>query len=108
MGVEYYSMSHHVESEHATSLLALNEADPKTEKFTRNFAVSEAEKAAVLGKLKGKGTAVRAPVARRTVPHQKSAASKAPVVRRKVSSGAVGVDSTDESLSDESLSDESR
>ena len=38
----------------------LNEADPNTEKFTRNFAVGEAEKAAVLGKLKGKCTAVRA------------------------------------------------
>ena len=57
----------------------------------------------MLGKLKGNGTAVRAPVARRTVPNQTNTASKAPVVRRNVSSGAVGVDSTDESL----LSDES-
>ena len=96
-----YSMSHHVDQEHATSL-ELSKTDPNTAKFTKSFAVGEAEKAAVVGKLQGKGTAVRAPVTRRKDPQQKSTAGKAPVARRKVSPGAEGVDGTDGSLSDES------
>ena len=49
----------------------VGKADPNSKRFTDSFAVGEAEKAAVVGTLKAKGTAVRAPVTRRKAPHQK-------------------------------------
>lgn len=74
-------MSHHVQGQHAAPL-ALSATDPKTVRFTHNFDVGEAEKsavAAVVKKLrKGKGRAVRAPVARRNVSRQKSKVSQPP------------------------------
>ena len=86
-----YSMFHHVEGRQVTSL-ALSKTDPKTVRFRDSFDVSGAEKAAVTKKLeKGKGRAVRAPVARRNVSQQESKGVRAPVARPKVSLAEGGV-----------------
>ena len=84
-------MFHHVEGRQVTSL-ALSKTDPKTVRFRDSFDVSGAEKAAVTKKLeKGKGRAVRAPVARRNVSQQESKGVRAPVARPKVSLAEGGV-----------------
>ena len=78
-------MYHHVEGRHITSLV-LSKTDTKTMRFKDIFDISEAEKATVAQLLrKGKGKAVRDPVARRKVSQQKRKGVRAPVARRKVS-----------------------